>query len=311
MPDLAALETLLAVTDTGSLNAAAKALGITQQAASARMRALEATLGVALLDRSPTGTTPTATGTLVAEWADRLLALAAEFDAGLAALRQERRDQLRIAASLTIAEHLLPRWLVSFAADTTPSPKVSFTATNSEQACELVRAGDVELGFVEGPTVAAGVHSHAVASDRLVLVVPPDHTWARRRGPVDAAELARTPLVTREAGSGTRRFLERSLRSALGEGLPSVPPILELSTSAAVRSAVIAGAGPAVVSDLSVRDDLSRDDPGRRLVAVQVTGLDLRRTLRAVWIGGREPKAGVARDFLTHVTRSVVDSPHR
>ncbi|MEP9392760.1 LysR family transcriptional regulator [Gordonia sp. VNQ95] len=304
MPDLVSLETLLAVVTTGSLNAAATELGISQQATSARMRALEATLGVSLLDRSPTGTVPTEAGTLVAEWADRLLTLAGEFDAGLAALRRERRDQLRIAASLTIAEHLLPRWLVTFAASADTTPKVSFTATNSEHACELVRGGDVELGFVEGPTVATGVHSRDVAVDRLVLVVPPDHRWARRES-VTAAELAATPLVTRESGSGTRRVLETRQRTALGDDVAIAAPVLELSTTAAVRSAVIAGAGPAVLSDLSVRDDITGDGAGRRLVVVDVDGLDLTRILRAVWIGGREPRAGAARDFLTHVTRSV------
>lgn len=296
MPDLPSLETLLAVVTTGSLNAAARELGITQQAASARMRTLEATLGISLLTRSPTGTTPTEAGILVSEWADRLLGLASEFDAGLAALRGERRDELRLAASLTVAEHLLPQWLVSFGRSLEQAPTVSFTATNSEHACELVRAGDVELGFVEGPEVVPGVHSRVVAHDTLVLVVPPEHPWARRRGAVDADELARTSLVTRESGSGTRLFLDRVLSGAVDTDVHRAQPVLELSTTAAVRSAVIAGAGPAVLSDLSVRDDL-----GRRLVEVPVSGIDLRRALRAVWIGGREPRAGAARDFLTHV----------
>ncbi|MBE7191107.1 LysR family transcriptional regulator [Gordonia polyisoprenivorans] len=300
MPDLPSLETLLAVVTTGSLNAAAGELGITQQAVSARMRALEATLGISLLTRSPTGTAPTEAGILVSEWADRLLGLASEFDAGLAALRRERRDELRLAASLTVAEHLLPQWLVSFGQSVEHAPKVSFTATNSEHACELVRAGDVELGFVEGPQVAPGVRSRVVAHDTLVLVVPPGHPWTRRRTAVSADELARTPLVTRESGSGTRLFLDTMLAAAHDPDMSRAQPVLELSTTAAVRSAVIAGAGPAVVSDLSVRDDL-----GRRLIAVPVSGLDLRRALRAVWIGGDEPRAGAARDFLTHVTRSA------
>lgn len=298
MPDLMSLETLAAVVTTGSLNAAATELGLSQQAVSARMRALEKQLGVALLARSPRGSTPTPTGTLVAEWADRLLTMAGEFDAGLAALRQERRDELRLAASLTIAEHLLPRWLVTFAAQTSPSPQVSFRATNSNQVCALVRDGDAELGFVEGPRVAPGLRSRVVAHDRLILVVPREHPWARRRRPVDAAELARTPLVTRETGSGTRDFLDSALTGTLGPDRSRPAPVLAMSTTAAVRAAVIAGAGPAVLSDLSVADDL-----GHRLVAVEIDGLDLRRSLRAVWLSGTEPGAGAAREFLAHIVR--------
>ena len=308
MPDLASLETLLAVVHTGSLNAAATELGITQQATSARMRALEAQLGVSLLARSPTGTSLTPTGTLVAEWADKLLTLAGEVDAGLAALRHERRLRLRVAASLTIAEHLLPQWLVSFRAAAHPSatdhPKVSFTATNTEHVCEMVRAGEVELGFVEGPEVAPGVHSRVIARDALVLVVPPEHRWASRRNPITPAELAATPLVTREAGSGTREVFDRELRRVIGTDTPIAPPALELSSTSAIRSAVIAGAGPAVVSGLAFRDDI-----GRRLVTVPVESLDLRRDLRAVWLGGAEPEAGPARDFLTHVARAATRGP--
>ncbi|WP_231498867.1 helix-turn-helix domain-containing protein, partial [Gordonia alkanivorans] len=97
MPDLASLETLQSVVSTGSLNAAAAELGVTQQAVSARIRAMETQLGVGLLTRTPRGSVPTQSGRLVAEWADRLLTLAGEFDAGLSALRLERRDRLRLA----------------------------------------------------------------------------------------------------------------------------------------------------------------------------------------------------------------------
>ncbi len=201
MPDLASLETLQAVVDTGSLNAAAAELGVTQQAVSARIRAMETQLGVGLLTRTPRGSVPTQSGRLVAEWADRLLTLAGEFDAGLSALRLERRDQLRLAASLTVAEHLLPpRWLVSFAVrhDPPAPPKVSFTAANSDQVCTLVRDGEVELGFVEGSRVAPGLRSRTIARDELVVVVPPDHPWTRSRRRIVAADLAGTALVTRE-----------------------------------------------------------------------------------------------------------------
>ena len=135
-----------------------------------------------------------------------------------------------------------------------------------------------------------------MARDELVLVVRPDHPWARRRRGVTADELARTPLVTREHGSGTREFLEAALSGHLGHGEAPAGPALELSTSAAVRAAVLAGAAPAVLSRLAVEDDLA----GGRLRQVQLD-VDLRRELRAVWVGGRTPPAGAVRDLLSHI----------
>lgn len=109
-------------------------------------------------------------------------------------------------------------------------------------------------------------------------------------------ELAATPVVTREQGSGTREFLAAALKGAAGA--EQVRPALELSSAAAVCAAVLADAGPAVLSRLAVADDLQLG----RLRTVDVTGLDLRRALRAVWLGARTPPAGAARDLLSHIT---------
>jgi DNA-binding transcriptional LysR family regulator len=104
--------------------------------------------------------------------------------------------------------------------------------------------------------------------------------------------------VTREPGSGTRDALTAALRRALGETAPQAHPALELSSAAAVRAAVIAGAGPAVMSRLAVADDLAIG----RLRTVAVPELNLSRRLRAIWMGGRTPPAGAARDLLTHIS---------
>ncbi len=116
VPVLAALEMLLSVARTGSLNSAARDAGVTQQAVSARIRAMEAQTGVTLVHRTPRGSSLTTEGVVIAEWAARVLGVAAELDAGIAALRQDRRSRLRISASSTIAEQLLRAWLATFRA---------------------------------------------------------------------------------------------------------------------------------------------------------------------------------------------------
>lgn len=311
MPELTALEVLLAVARTGSLGAAAREVGTSQQAVSARISNLEALTGVPLVTRSRRGSMLTPNGVLVAEWAARLLDVAAELDEGLAGLRADRRSRLRVGASLTVAEHLLPGWLVALRQEAErrgqPAVDFVFAAANSDTVIAQVRAGEVDLGFIEGPRVPSGLANRVVGRDELVVVVRPDHPWARRRSELTPRELAAVPLVTREAGSGTRETYDAALDAALGSAAghaASARPVLELSTTAAVRGAVLAGAGPAVLSALAVGEDLASG----RLRRIPVAGLDLRRSLRAIWLGGatgttRQPPAGPVRDLISLAAR--------
>jgi DNA-binding transcriptional LysR family regulator len=310
-PDLAALELLLVVARTGSLNSAAAEVGVSQQAASARMTSIEAQTGVVLMTRTARGSTLTPAGVVVAEWAARLLDVAAEVDAGLASLRADRASTLRVSASLTVAEHLLPGWLVALGVEANrrgvQPAQVVLHATNSDAVAADLLEGRADLGFVESPSAPRALRARAVGTDRLVIVVRPDHPWARRRAPLAAAELATTPLVTREEGSGTRNAFQAALRAALGDRYLPVPPVLALSTSAAVRAAVIAGAGPAVLSEWAIADDLAAG----RLGEVRSEGLELRRTLRAVWVGAKTPPAGAARDLVALAATLARESGQR
>jgi DNA-binding transcriptional LysR family regulator len=292
--DLTGFDLLLTVARRGSLGRAAAEHGMSQPAASARIRNLEGQLGLALIERSPRGSRLTPAGALVADWATAAIDAAAAMDAGVTALRQDRDCRLRIAASLTLAEYLLPAWLTALrAAD--PCVAVALKAVNSAEVSKAVLADAADIGFVEGPGVPDGLRAGPVGRDRLTVVVSPSHPWARRASGVPVSELARTALVSREVGSGTRLVLEEALR-----GLEPVAPLAELSSTTAIKSAVAAGAGPAVLSSLAVAAELAAGT----LRAVTITGLDLNRTLLAVWTAGKRLH-GPARDLYAIASRSA------
>ncbi|MCQ4082673.1 LysR family transcriptional regulator [Streptomyces sp. RB6PN25] len=288
VPDLGALELLLAVARLGSLGRAARELGITQPAASSRIRAMERQLGVGLVQRSPTGSRLTEAGTLVTDWARRVIEAAEGFAAGAEALRTRRDSRLRVAASMTIAEYLLPGWLIALR-DRRPELAVSLVAGNSAAVASHVLDGQADLGYVEGLDVPSGLDGTVVARDRLVLVVAPGHPWARRRTPLGAQEITAAPLVLREQGSGTRQVLDTAFAPHGG----IAPPLLELASTTALKAAAVSGAGPTVLSELAVTDELA----ARRLVEVPVEMAGLERELRAVWPAGQRP-AGPSRDLL-------------
>ncbi|WP_433058918.1 LysR family transcriptional regulator [Dactylosporangium sp. CS-033363] len=288
--DLTSFDLLLSVARLGSVGRAAAAHGISQPAASSRLRQLERRLALTLLDRSPRGSTLTETGALIADWARAAVEAADALGAGISALRASRHSRLTVAASQTVAEYLLPAWLVALHAGN-PGLSVTLRALNSADVADRVLSGEADVGFVEGPAVPSGLDSAVVGADRLTVIVAPGHPWSRRRRGITAAELAATPLVSREAGSGTRGALEAALGSA-----PAA--VLELSSTTAIKHAVAAGNAPGVVSSLAIVAELAAGT----LVAVPAADVPLQRRLHAVWPTGAQP-AGPARDLLSIARR--------
>jgi len=291
-PDLIALDLLDSVAELGSLGRAASRHRMSQPAVSMRMSQLERRLGLTLLQRGPAGARLTPAGERVVALSRRVLSETRELMAGVEALVAERSLQLRVAASLTVAEYLLPGWLAALHRES-PDAILAVEVTNSAHVEVRVAEHHADVGFVEGHHAPQeGMSAVAVRTDRLVVVVDPGHPWAHARAAVTAAELAGAELVVRERGSGTREVLEDTL-AALG-GLRSR---LELGSTAAILAAARRGEGPAVLSALAVADDL---DAGR-LVAVPTEGVSLTRSLRAVWPTDR-PLPPLARRLLNIAT---------
>lgn len=273
-PALADLDLLLLVARLGSVGKAARAHGISQPSASARIQQVEHRLGLRLLDRSRSGSRLTAEGVTVVQWAQGVIDAAAELAAGARALRNAGHGRLRVAASMTVAEYLVPRWLVALSAGW-PEVTVALQAANSRGVIELVRSGAVDVGFVEDPSPHGDLTERVVASDELVVVVAPDHPWVKHAGPLSREELATGPFIQREPGSGTRETLAR----VVGE-LPDGTAHLEFSSTTAIKEAVAAGAGAAALSILAVGQELRQG----QLVRVPIEGVELHRKLRAVWL---------------------------
>lgn len=283
-PDPLALELLVAVAETGSVGAAARTVGMAQPNATRSLARLERQLGLDLVVRSTRGSTLTDAGAVLVDQARQALAAMDAVTDSAATLRGDSTRPLPVAASQTIAEHLLPQWLSTLRSQQ-PNSAVAVHVHNSHDVVDDVRSGRTALGFVEEPTVPGDLHSTVVAHDEMVLVVAPHHVWAGRQRAIRADELARTALITREPGSGTRMALDEALDQ-------QVRPHLELPSNAAVRVSVASGAAPAVLSRLAVADALSVGT----LVTVPL-GFDLHRPLRAVWTGSRR-LSGLAADLV-------------
>lgn len=292
LPDLRALELLASIGRTGSITLTAGELGVTQQAASLRLRRLEQRLGRQLVIRASRSSRLTDDGVALLELAAPVLAAAATMDASLEALLAGTRP-VTVAASLTVAEYFLPRWIGAFAAAGNDLRSVISRATNTREVIRLVSESEVQLGFVEGSEPPPGLRYRLLANDELAVYVAPQHPWAAR-GHISPWTLAAAPLVTREEGSGCRAVVLAALLHHGVERSELADPALELPSNTAVLEAAAAGMAPAVVSTF-VAEPYLRD---RRLVRIRVDHIAFRRQLGAVWSQGAQPSSPVARALL-------------
>ena len=180
VPDIRSLDLLRTVAELGSIRQAASAHHISQPAASMRLRSLERTLDLELLDRSTGRARLTVTGLAVVQWSEAVLESMRDLLLGTAAVRSEGRDSLRIAASMTVAEYLVPGWLNRLRGSD-PDVTIALEMGNSEHVSEVILAGGADIGFVEGPDDPSDLQP---ASCRVTT----SWSWWRRhtRGHADA-----------------------------------------------------------------------------------------------------------------------------
>lgn len=248
------LRIFIAVAEREHMTLGARDLNLTQSATSAAIAALEARHATRLFNRIGRRIALTEAGRIFLDEARAVLARAEAAEAVLADLSGLRRGALAVAASQTVGGYWLPERLGAFRR-LHPAISVSVAIGNTQQVAAQVRDGAVDVGIVEGDVDPARLVVMPVADDEMVLVVAPDHEWAHLPRPPDAQGLAAARWVVRERGSGTRGIFDAMVD---GAGVVTEPGrVLELPSNEAVRGAVVAGGGAAVLSRLVVADALA------------------------------------------------------
>ena len=277
---------------------AAEELCLTQPAVTLQIKALEQHIGVQLFDRSGARISLTPAGTVLLEYARKIEELETAALAGLSQLAGEHRGDLRIAASLTIAQYILPRLLGAFQKQH-PQVRPHVTTCNTEHVLEALVAGEVSLGFIEGPALRRDVHTETFLEDEIVLMVHPAHEWSER-GFIEPEELKEGRLIMRERGSGTRRVVEMALQKG-GVRAKHLNLAMEFDSTEGIITAVEAGLGIGFASLWSISKGLQLGS----LRVVPIQGVRIKRPLRAAYSIGQEPQ-GITLAFL-HFLRSRHD----
>jgi DNA-binding transcriptional LysR family regulator len=285
------LETFAKAAELSNFTAAAKVLGLTQAAVSQRVQAVEKALGKSLFRRQGGRVVVTESGQRLYGYAQRILGLHREARHDVAGQKVVVPSELIVGASSVPGEHLLPRLLPAFC-HKYPHIKVRVEVSDTTGVIEQVERGKVSFGLVGSKTSQPHLEFRYLATDRMVLVVPPGHPLSRRKR-VSVSELAKHPLVLREPGSGLRHCFTQALERA-GRSLCDFRIALELGSNEAIRKAVMRGAGVAMLSIYAVQKELK----ARELRAVQVDDLRCERDMFIV-MDRRRVMPVAARLFLT------------
>jgi LysR family transcriptional regulator, transcriptional activator of the cysJI operon len=248
------LRVFRAVAEEMSFRRAAEVLHLSQPAVSQHIRLLEEEAEARLFDRARgdghgSQISLTEAGRVLLGYATTAAETMVEARRALAALNDEAVGELRLGASTTVAQYVLPRILGAFLKQY-EQVKVSLVSGNTEHIVEAVAERRVVLGIIEGPAMRRDVKTERMVRDEMVLIVGPKHPWARGREAVAVEELAKVPMLLRERGSGSRRVVERALKKA-GMPLRSLQVTMELDSTEAILSGVEAGLGVGFVSRLA------------------------------------------------------------
>jgi DNA-binding transcriptional LysR family regulator len=247
------LATFSKAAELSSFTGAAKALCLTQASVSQRIQALEKSVNTPLFKRHGGRVLLTEAGQKLYDYAERILALHREARREITGHDPPLGGELSLAASSIPGEHLLPSLLSQFG-QKHPHIRVRATVSDSMGVMAQVERGEVSLGLVGRKTDNLHLDFRYLASDRMVLVVPPGHALSGRKK-VSVKQLPRHPLIVRETGSGLRHCFEKSLDKA-GLSVADLRVALELGSNEAIKEAVLRGVGVAILSTYAVQKEL-------------------------------------------------------
>jgi DNA-binding transcriptional LysR family regulator len=247
------LRIFVCVADRLNMTRAAETLHITQSGVSASISALENTYGTPLFDRVGRRIELSAAGHAFLVEAEKVLRQVGSAQRTLADLSNLRRGLVSVCASQTIGNYYVPPIIAGFRRRW-PNLDVGLNISDTAGVVRMVLDGRAEIGLVEREANDPALTSIAVEGDRICVVVTPDHPWAHAH--VEPSALVGAGWVLREEGSGTRSEFIRAL-DAMGLPTAQLDVRLALPTNEAVRSAVMAGAGPGALSELVVADALA------------------------------------------------------
>ena len=262
-----------------SFTKAAAELYITQPAVTKHIQELEHHFGTALFDRRGNQISLTAAGELFLRHAETIIATYRQLAFDMNAIKGEPAGTLRLGASSTVAQYVIPPVLARFH-EQSADVSIALLSGNTEQIEQRLLNNDIDLGLVEGRTHHRDIRYTPFVRDELVLICRADHPLADR-DEITLDELRAVPIVLRERGSGSLEVIEHALRGA-GLRLTELTVEMQLGSTESIKSYLSSSRCMAFVSVFAVQDELRAGT----LKVLDVRGLTIERDFYSIQLQG-------------------------
>lgn len=245
-----ALNTFVTVVELQHFTKAAQQLRISQPSVSLHIKNLEEEFQTTLFIRTPKKVSVTPSGKIVYERAKQMISIYEQMKREIAEYHHEVQGELKIGASFTIGEYILPAIAATLHKEF-PKLQLNIVIGNTEEVVAQVRMFQVDIGLIEGQTSDKEIHIEPFMEDELGIVCHPSHPLAKKKN-ITIEQLQEETWVLREKGSGTREFMEHVIRS---NGV-KVDSLLTISSNHGVKEAVMNGVGLTFLSNCVVNKEI-------------------------------------------------------
>jgi len=245
------LRAFLCLAQHGSFTAAARELSLTQSAVSHSIKALEEDLGCTLFDRVGKKVLLTLAGEHLRPHAEEILGRMQRARAEVARLGEWGQSRLRLCASSTACQYILPAVLREFR-NGFPKVQLFIEPGDTDRALELLRSRQVDLSICLEPPEDTVFEFQPLFADELVFVVAPDHPWAQA-GRVEREAIPKQQYVLYNKGTYTFRLIEQYF----AQDDISLSTVIELRSMEAIKELVKLGLGASILAPWTVQKELA------------------------------------------------------
>ncbi len=274
------LKVFYAVANRLSFTKAANELNISQPAVTKHIKEIENQLNTKLFDRKGTTIQLTESGKILFVYAEKSRQLYRDLEFAIAQLNKQEKGKLKIGASTTIAQYILPEILAKFNSYY-KDINIELVTHNSEDIATLLKSGKIDLGIVEGESKSSYFNYQKFKRDEIILVCKADHPLVNKN--FKTKDLYDVDLIVREQGSGTQEFIQNQLKKS-GVDLQKLNIIMQLGSSESIKNYLLHSEAMAFLSISTILPELKNN----QLSVIDIKNFSIERDFNFITLKGEQ-----------------------